>query len=212
MEQDDTDSGFQSESSLQNSHPSSICGSTANISSLNTIGAAWIIDTNSPLLSNNNDQFTSPTIASNVFQLEKDFNMKKWPTTNLSNINFGHNSFLMNRYQDQVTPLTPPQTPPPESMCRMESEFSPQKTVPAIKLIKRLVVPPNGLNGSRIARTTNTLFNVANNLYKHSTTYSGKVKSSTMAELTRKFAQMKLSGLHGYRNDIWSRVLLSSGG
>lgn len=72
--------------------------------------------------------------------------------------------------------------------------------------MKRIVVPPIGGNASRVARASNSLFNVANDLYKHSASSRGKVKSSTIVELTRKMAQLRLSGLRGYSNDIWSQV------
>lgn len=128
---------------------------------------------------------------------------------NLSNINLNNNKYLLNRQLSSQS-STSSSNQHLNSTLRIQNEFSPKKKVinsfTAAEIMKRIVIPPIGGNVSRMARATNSLLNVANDLYKHSTSGHGKVKSSTIVELTRKMAQLRLSGLRGYGNDIWSRV------
>lgn len=141
-----------------------------------------------------------------LFKLQQTYT-KPMQINNFSNINLNNNKYLLNR---QLSSQPSPPNPHSNSTHRIQNEFSPKKKVinsfTAAEIMKRIVIPPVGGNASRMARATNSLLNVANDLYKHSTTGRGKVKSSTIVELTRKMAQLRLSGLRGYGNDIWSRV------
>lgn len=141
-----------------------------------------------------------------LFKLQQTYT-KPMQINNLSNINLNNNKYLLNR---QLSSQPSPSHQHLNSTLRIQNEFSPKKKVinsfTAAEIMKRIVIPPVGGNASRMARATNSLLNVANDLCKHSTAGRGKVKSSTIVELTRKMAQLRLSGLRGYGNDIWSRV------
>lgn len=145
-----------------------------------------------------------PTTAlnPNLFELQQSYT-KSIEKSNLSNINFNNNTYLLNRqFATQSSTLNPLL-----NSYRIQNEFSRKKKVinsfTAAEVMKRIVIPPVGGNAFRMAHTTNSLVNVANNLYKHSVSSHSPVKASTIVELTRKMAKLRLSG---YCNDIWSRV------
>lgn len=172
-----------------------------------------------PATAQNNNRLISTSSAApmsavnfELFQLQQTYT-KPMQISNLSNINLNNNKYLLNRQlSSQASSSSSNQHL--NSTLRIQNEFSPKKKVinsfTAAEIMKRIVVPPVGGNASRMARATNSLFNVANDLYKHSTTSRGKVKTSTIVELTRKMSQLRLSGLRGYGNDIWSRVWLNA--
>lgn len=171
-----------------------------------------------PAIAQMNNQLLSPIISAStsavnaeLFKLQQSYT-KPMQMNNLSNINLNNNKYLLNR-QLSTQPLSSSSASSNKhlnSNFRIQNEFSPEKKVinsfTAAEIMKRIVIPPVGGNVSKIARASNSLFNVANDLYKHSATGRGKVKTSTIIELTRKMAQLRLSGLRGYSNDIWSRV------
>lgn len=160
-----------------------------------------LVEMNNQLLSHENP-LPSLTVNCELFKLQQNYT-KSMEMNNVSNINLNNNKYLLNRHLSSSQPS-------PNIGVRIQNQFSPKKKVinsfTAAEIMKRIVVPPIGGNASRVARASNSLFNVANDLYKHSASSRGKVKSSTIVELTRKMAQLRLSGLRGYSNDIWSQV------
>lgn len=161
-----------------------------------------LVQMNYQLLSNENS-LPPQALNCELFKLQQNYT-KSMRMNNVGNINLNNNKYLLNRH---LLSSQPSPNGHSHSNVRIQNEFSPKRNVinsfTAAEIMKRIVVPPIGGNASRMARASNSLFNVANDLYKHAAMSRGKVKSWTIVELTRKMAQLRLVG---HKNDVWSQV------